>query len=156
MPSHTPSHETRVTGLPITITQEKIMKIRTAVTAGALTAGIALAGVIGGGVASAATPLVEPEFGRIGLSLSNAETAALAASPIPDAISDIVPGSQRWIDLAPGSALTVAPDGKLSAPDRVVIGEAAAHPGGYVDVYLADPNHPVNGGFIVQTYQHWN
>ncbi|MDV8005548.1 hypothetical protein [Rhodococcus sp. IEGM 1318] len=132
------------------------MKIRTLATAGTLTAGIALIGVLGAGAASAATPLVEPEFGRIGLSLSNAETAALAASPIPDAISDIVPGSQRWIDLAPGSALTVAPDGKLSAPDRVVIGEAAAHPGGYVDVYLADPNHPVNAGFIVQTYQHWN
>ena len=67
------------------------MKIRTLATAGALTAGIALVGVIGGGVASAATPIVQPEQGRIGLSLSNAETAALAASPIPDAIANIVP-----------------------------------------------------------------
>lgn len=132
------------------------MKIRTLATAGTLSAGIALFGVLGAGVASAATPIVEPEQGRIGLSLSNAETAALAASPIPDAISDIVPGSQRWIELAPGSALTVGPDGKLSAPDRVVIGEAAAHPGGYVDVYLADPNNPANAGYVTLTYQYWN
>ena len=36
------------------------MKIRTLATAGTLTAGIALFGVLGAGVASAATPIVEP------------------------------------------------------------------------------------------------
>ncbi|MDF3316392.1 hypothetical protein [Rhodococcus sp. C3V] len=131
------------------------MKIRTLATAGALTAGIALASVIGGGVASAATPIVQPEQGRIGLSLSNAETAALAASPIPDAIANIVPGSQRWVGRAPGSVITNV-DGRASAPDRVVIAEAAAHPGGYVNIYVSDPNNPVTEGYIVQTYQHWN
>ena len=131
------------------------MKIRTVATAGAVTAGIAVIGVLGGGVASAATPIVQPDHGRIGLSLSNAETAALAASPIPDAVANIVPGSQRWVGLAPGSAITSV-NGTITASDAAVIGEAAAHPGGYVNVYLSDPNHPVTGSYIVQTYQHWN
>ncbi|MDN3460690.1 hypothetical protein [Rhodococcus sp. APC 3903] len=132
------------------------MKIRTVATAGAVTAGIAVIGVLGGGLASAATPTVEPDQGRIGLSLSNAETAALAASPIPDAVANIVPGSQRWVELEQGSALTGTADGWLNGSEADVIGEAASHPGGYVNVYLSDPNHPANAGFIVQTYQHWN
>ena len=41
-------------------------------------------------------------------------------------------------------------------PDRVVIGEAAAHAGGYVDVYLADPNNPANAGYVTLAYQYWN
>ncbi|MGC0366986.1 hypothetical protein ABH922_004970 [Rhodococcus sp. 27YEA15] len=131
------------------------MKIRTVVSAGALAAGVAMIGVVGAGAASAATPLVEPEYGRVGLSLSNAETAALAATPIPDAIARAVPGSQRWVQLAPGSRITVT-GGKVDALEGAVFGEAAAHPGGYVDVYLSDPNHPANLGHIVQTYQHWN
>lgn len=98
-----------------------------------LAAGIAVIGLIGRGVESAATPIVQPEQGRIGLSLPNAETAALAASPIPDAIANFVPGSQRWVGRAQGSVITNV-DGRASAPDRVVIAEAAAHPGGYVNI----------------------
>ncbi|WP_424810289.1 hypothetical protein [Rhodococcus sp. 27YEA15] len=48
------------------------------------------------------------------------------------------------------------PERQAQCPDRVTIGETAAHPGGYLDVYLADPDHPANARHIVQTYQHWN
>lgn len=130
------------------------MKIRTLATAGTLSAGIALIGVLSAGVASAATPIVQPEHGRIGLSLSNAETAALAASPIPDAIANIVPGSLRGVWLAPGSAITVT-DGKVDVLEGAVLGEAAAR-GGHANVFVSDPNHPASEGHIVLTEQYWN
>ena len=62
------------------------MKIRTLATAGTLTAGIALSVFSAPAWHRLQPRSSQPEQGRIGLSLSNAETAALAASPIPDAI----------------------------------------------------------------------
>ncbi|OZD39327.1 hypothetical protein ACJEDT_02885 [Rhodococcoides fascians] len=130
------------------------MKIRTIATAGALTVGVAVIGVLGAGTASAATPIVDPEFGVAGVLLTNAETAALAASPIPDALASLVPNNQRIAYLEEGSVL-LGPDGTLTGPDKVMVGEAAAR-GGHVNVYLTDPNNPRNEGFIVQYFQHWN
>lgn len=110
--------------------------------------------VLNAGSASAASPIVEPGIPRIGIALNPTETAALAGSPIPDLVDRVVPGDQRWISLAPGSNLSVV-NGYVTGDDQAVIAEAASHPGGTVNVYLADPGNPVNDGTLVQIYQHW-
>ncbi len=132
------------------------MRITNTLTAaGAIVIGAALATVIGAGFASAATPIVDLPGGKVGLSLSNAETGALANSPIPALVAQAIPGSQRWATLEWDSQYDVI-DGKVHASQQQILAEAAAHPGGYANVYVGDPNSARSGGYIFQIYQHWN
>ena len=79
----------------------------------------------------------------------------MANSPIPALVTQAIPGSQRWATLHWDSQYEVV-GGWVHASQQQILAEAAAHPGGYANVYIADPNNPDNVGTIVQIYQHWN
>ena len=134
-------------------TTGEAMRIKTFTTAiGTVLAGATLAAVVGGGTASAITPYTDPTTGALGVGLSHSDTVALANSPIPDLVDRIVPANKTGIGLGPGSSLPQA-NGRLFAPLSAIVGEAAAHPNGYVNVYLLDPNR--YHGEVLGVFQHW-
>ncbi|MGV9662529.1 hypothetical protein ACWDUL_30515 [Nocardia niigatensis] len=111
------------------------MRVRTFVFTAAACAGLGLA-AMAAGTASAATPFVIPEVGAAGVELNHGETQALADSPIPALVERYVPRNSLIVGLEPDSQLTQK-NGAVFADMPAIIGEAASHPDGSVDVVLA-------------------
>ncbi|MFF0489637.1 hypothetical protein ACWDSJ_29910 [Nocardia sp. NPDC003482] len=116
---------------------------------------IAAAATVGGiGTAAAATPIAQPEEGRIGLNLSHEETAALADGPLPALVGMVVPPSRMGAGLRPDTQLYKDENGGIHASLRQVIMEAADHPDGSVTVYVNVTG--AHGPRLVDIYQRWN
>ncbi len=116
---------------------------------------MAAAAVIGGiGTAGAATPIAMPDEGRIGLTLSHDETAALADGPVPALVAMLVPPSRTGAGLRPDTQLYRDDNGGIHATLRQVILEASEHPDGTVTLYLNAPGS--RGPRLVDVYQRWN
>ncbi|MFJ9365514.1 hypothetical protein ACIRRA_13995 [Nocardia sp. NPDC101769] len=112
------------------------MRVRTFALAAAACAGLGLAGSAGAGTASAATPFVIPQIGAAGVELDHGETQALADSPVPALIDRYAPRNAVIVGLQPDS--TFAQNGNAVFADiPAIVGEAAAHPDGSVDVVLS-------------------
>ena len=114
-------------------------------------AGVALTGAA---TASASTPVAQPDQGRIGVSLSHQETAALADGPVPALISKVLPLDRMGAGLNPGSRLYRDAHGGVHASLREVLLESAEHPDGNVIVYLDAPG--THGSRVLDIYEHWN
>lgn len=113
-----------------------IMRVRTFALAAAACAGLGLAGSAWAGTASAATPFVIPQIGAAGVELDHGETQALAESPIPALVDRYAPHDAVIVGLQPDS--TLLENGHAVFADMpAIVGEAAAHPGGSVDVVLS-------------------
>ncbi|WP_225732052.1 MULTISPECIES: hypothetical protein [unclassified Nocardia] len=123
-------------------------------SAGMILAGAAVVQVLGGPEASAAVPILDPQHLRVGLSLSNTETAMVGASALTDGFDAIVPSSAEGIALQPDSRIP-AQDGHLMAGTGAVAAEAANR-GGYVNVYATYPGNAVTAGYPLLIVQHWN
>ncbi|MEV6771731.1 hypothetical protein AB0N05_24210 [Nocardia sp. NPDC051030] len=100
----------------------------------ATVSGAVIAGAIAAGTAAAVTPVGYPQYGTYGVELSHGETQALANSPIPALADRFFPGPVISVGTAPGSTLP-QDDYHVFAGLPDVVGEAAAHPGGTVDIY---------------------
>ncbi|MFE3223003.1 hypothetical protein [Nocardia sp. NPDC059228] len=112
------------------------MRVRTFALAAAACAGLGLAGLAAAGTASAATPFVIPQVGAAGVELNHNETQALAESPIPALIDRYAPHNAVIVGLQPDS--TLIQNGQAVFADMpAVVGEAADHPDGSVDVVLS-------------------
>ncbi|MGW4243731.1 hypothetical protein [Nocardia sp. NPDC004722] len=111
------------------------MRIRTVVATGVTLTGLAVAGLAVAGTASAATPFVIPDAGAAGLELSPGETQALANGPVPALVDRFVPESAISVGVQPDSRLPQDGD-YIYADMPSIVGEAAAHPGGSVDVLV--------------------
>ncbi|MFE2999866.1 hypothetical protein ACFXG4_33300 [Nocardia sp. NPDC059246] len=112
------------------------MRVRTFALAAAACAGLGLAGSAGAGTASAATPFVIPQISAAGVELDHGETQALAESPIPALIDRYAPHNAVILGLQPDSTL-IENGHAVFADMPAVVGEAAAHPDGSVDVVLS-------------------
>ncbi|MTE13260.1 hypothetical protein [Nocardia aurantiaca] len=111
------------------------MRVRTFAIIAAACAGLGLAGSAVTGTASAATPFVIPQIGAAGVELTHDETQALADSPVPVLIERYAPRNAVIIGLKSDS--TLAQNGNSVYADMpAIIGEAAGHPDGSVDMAL--------------------
>ncbi|MEC3915390.1 hypothetical protein [Nocardia sp. CDC160] len=120
------------------------MRVRTIAATATATAvtGLAFAGFFATGTASAATPYVIPQIGAAGLALSPGETQSLANSPVPALVDRFAPRDFVSVGMEPDSTLPQDDTG-VYADMPAIIGEAAAHPNGSVDVVWVD------GGLVV-------
>lgn len=101
-----------------------------------------------------ATPLVLPDQGRIGVSLSHDETAALADGPIPALVSKVLPMNRMGAGLRPDSRIYHDEHGGVHASLRELLLESAEHPDGNVIVYLDAPG--THGSRVLDVYEHWH
>ncbi|MBL1078543.1 hypothetical protein JK358_29470 [Nocardia sp. 2] len=101
-------------------------------------AGLPAAAVVAAGTASAATPVVVPQYGVYGVALSPGETRALADGPLPALVEHYAPRNIISVSIQPDSALRQE-NSRIYADMPQIIREAADHPGGSVDV-VATPN----------------
>ncbi|MBO0884295.1 MAG: hypothetical protein J2P17_29000 [Mycobacterium sp.] len=119
----------------------------------------ALVGVLGGGavgiagVAGAATPIVDPGQGRLGVRLDNAETRALGDGPLPALVAKVVPARSIGAGLQRDTQLWRDPRGGVHASLRQVIAEAGDR-GGTVSLMLNAPG--TRGPRALDIFQHWN
>ncbi|WP_245718256.1 hypothetical protein [Nocardia miyunensis] len=104
--------------------------------------------------ASAGALVAQPDQGRIGISLSHEETAALAEGPVPALVSRVVPLNRMGAGLHPGSQIYRDQHGGVHASPRELLLESAAHPNGNVVVYLDAPG--THGPRVLDIYEHWN
>ncbi|MBY8855577.1 hypothetical protein K7711_03730 [Nocardia sp. CA2R105] len=104
--------------------------------------------------ASAGALVAQPDQGRIGISLSHAETAALADGPVPAMVTKVVPLNRMGAGLHPGSQIQRDQHGGVHASLREVLLESAAHPDGNVVVFLDAPG--THGPRVLDIYEHWN
>ncbi|MEC3957219.1 hypothetical protein VMT65_29590 [Nocardia sp. CDC153] len=118
------------------------MRVRTIAASATAVTGLALAGLFATGTASAATPYVIPQLGAAGLALSPGETQSLASSPVPALVDRFAPRDFVTVGMEPDSTLPQDDTG-VYADMPAIIGEAAAHPNGTVDVVWVD------GGLVV-------
>ncbi|MFE2995934.1 hypothetical protein ACFXG4_13075 [Nocardia sp. NPDC059246] len=116
----------------------------------AVTAGLAA----GAGVAAAAEPVVQVDQGRLGVTLSHSETAALADGPVPAVISMVVPLNRMGAGLRPDTSIYKDDKGGVHASLRQVIAEAADHPDGNVAIFLDLPGS--RSGRVLDIYQNWD
>ncbi|APB00897.1 hypothetical protein [Nocardia seriolae] len=111
------------------------MRVRTIAAPAVLVTGFAIAGLATTGTASAATPFVIPQIGAAGVELSPGETQALANSPIPALVDRFAPGPAVSVGVQPDSQ--IPHDGTYVFADMpTIVGEAAAHPNGSVDILV--------------------
>lgn len=110
------------------------MRVRALLIASALTG--AATAALATGTSAAATPFVIPQAGAVGVELSPGETQSLANSPIPALVDRYAPHSALAVDVEPNSTLP-QDDQYVFAGIQDVVGEAADHPGGSVDL-IAD------------------
>ncbi|MFE3261198.1 hypothetical protein ACFXPS_39780 [Nocardia sp. NPDC059091] len=115
----------------------------------AVTAGLAA----GAGVSAAAEPVVQIDQGRVGVTLSHSETAALADGPVPAVISMVVPLNRMGAGLRPDTTIYKDDKGGVHASLRQVIAEAADHPDGSIAIFLDLPGS--RGGRVLDIYQNW-
>ncbi|MFI5780359.1 hypothetical protein [Nocardia sp. NPDC051570] len=116
---------------------------------------IAATATLGGvGTAAAVTPIATPDQGRIGITFSHDETAALADGPLPALIGMIVPPTRMGAGLRPDTQLYRDDNGGIHATLRQVIQEASEHPDGTVTLYLDAPGS--HGPRLVDIYQRWS
>ncbi len=128
--------------------------MRTFIVGAATLTTVAGAVLIGAATASASVPVAEPDQGRIGLSLSHEETAALAEGPVPALISKVIPMNEMGAGLSPGSRLYRDAHGGVHASLRDLLLESAEHPGGNVVVFLDAPG--THGPRVLDIYEHWS
>ncbi|WP_405486353.1 hypothetical protein [Nocardia sp. NBC_00511] len=119
----------------------------------AISAGVVAVATAGAGSAAAGVPLIQIDQGRIGMSLSHDETAAVAGGPAPAVISMFVPVSKMGAGLQPDTAIYKDERGGVHASLRQVMSEAADHPDGSVVVYFNAPG--TRGGRVLDVYQNW-
>ncbi|MET8800359.1 hypothetical protein ABZV91_28680 [Nocardia sp. NPDC004568] len=112
----------------------------------------ALATGLGAGTAAAAEPVVDPDNARAGFRLSQPETAALAAGPIPALVDHTVPPSRIGAGLDSDTRLYRDENGAVHASLRQVILESADN-GGSVLVFFHVPGAP--HGRVFDIYQQW-
>ncbi|GAB0103637.1 hypothetical protein JMUB6875_26100 [Nocardia sp. JMUB6875] len=111
------------------------MRVRTLAASAALLTGFAIAGLAVSGTASAATPFVIPQIGAAGVELSPGETQSLANSPAPALVDRFAPPGAVTVALEPDSKLPQDED-YIYADMPSIVGEAAAHPNGSVDLVV--------------------
>lgn len=117
-------------------------------------AGVGIAMGLAAGTAGAATPLPDLPNGRIGVSLSPEDTAALSGGPVPALVGRAFEGSRTGVRLAPGSNYE-SEDGRIATSIEGLFRETAAHPGGYINAYLADASNPANHNVSLIVTEHW-
>ena len=113
----------------------------------------AAAALVGAGAAGAAAPAVQPDQGRIGVTLSHDETAALADGPVPGLVTKVIPQSRMGASLQPDTDLYRDSEGNVHASLRQVVMETAEHPDGTMAVYLNAPG--THGSRMMDVYQNW-
>lgn len=128
--------------------------MRTLIVGATLTALAGAALTCAAAESSAAAIVAQPDQGRIGVSLSHSETAALADGPVPALVSRVVPLSRMGAGLHPGSQIYRDPHGGVHASLRELLLESAAHPDGNVVVYLDAPG--THGSRLLDIYEHWS
>ncbi|MFE3190486.1 hypothetical protein ACFXHA_15835 [Nocardia sp. NPDC059240] len=111
------------------------MRVRTLAATAATATGLALAGSAVAGNASAATPFVIPQIGAVGVELSPGETQGLANGPLPALVDRFAPDGAVSVIIQPDSKLPQDAD-YIYADMPSIVGEAAAHPGGSVDLVV--------------------
>lgn len=116
--------------------------------------GAAIAVGLAAGTAGAATPLVDPGNGRIGVSLSPSETGALSEGPVPALVGRAFEGSKTGVRLEQGSEFDDS-NGRIATSLEGLFRETATHPGGYINAYLADANNPANDNVSLIIAEHW-
>ena len=116
--------------------------------------GAAIAMGLAAGTAGAATPVVDPGAGRVGVSLSPQETAALSDGPIPALVGRAIPGNRTGVHLAPDSYFE-DDNGRIVTSLEGLFHETASHPGGYINAYLTDPNNPANHNVAFIISENW-
>ncbi|GAB2561578.1 hypothetical protein [Nocardia heshunensis] len=127
------------------------MRIRTAVA----TVGIALAAVTSGtaataGSASAITPIIDPGKGiYVAVILNQSETAALANSPIPGILDNVLPWDQQYFVLDKDSVLPYDGQFVYADIDEIVTEAAIRH--GVVAFGIYDPAR--NDGCLFRVVQ---
>ncbi|WP_245400264.1 hypothetical protein [Nocardia albiluteola] len=124
-----------------------------ALSGAALTATAAAATPVDQGRA-VALPLVQPNQGRLGVSLSHDETATLADGPVPALVSKVLPVSLMGAGLRPDSRIYRDERGGVHASLRDLLLESADHPDGNVIVYLDAPG--THGSRVLDIYEHWH
>ncbi|MFF3571699.1 hypothetical protein [Nocardia jiangxiensis] len=128
--------------------------MRTLIIGATLTALMGTALTCAATAASAGALVAQPDQGRIGISLSHAETAALADGPVPALVTKVVPLNRMGAGLHPGSRIQRDQHGGVHASLREVLLESAAHPDGNVVVFLDAPG--THGPRVLDIYEHWN
>ncbi|MQY18250.1 hypothetical protein [Nocardia macrotermitis] len=128
--------------------------MRTLIVGATLTALAGTALTCAATAASAGQVVAQPDQGRIGVSLSHEETAALAEGPIPALIGKVVPLNHMGAGLHPGSRIYRDPRGGIHASPRELLLESAAHPDGNVIIYLDAPG--THGSRVLDIYEHWS
>ncbi|KAA0017973.1 hypothetical protein [Antrihabitans cavernicola] len=118
-------------------------------------AGTAIVMGIASGTAAAATPLVDPGNGRLGVSLTPGETTAVSEGPVPALVERAFAGRTTGVRLAPGSSYSDS-NGRIDTSLEDLFRETASHPGGYINAYLTDPNNPANQDVSLVITEHWN
>ncbi|GAB2546333.1 hypothetical protein [Nocardia heshunensis] len=111
------------------------MRVRTLAATAATLTGFAVAGMAVAGTASAATPFVIPQAGAAGLELSPGETQALANGPVPALVDRFAPDGLVSVVVQPDSKLPQDAD-YIYADMPTIVGEAASHPNGSVDLVV--------------------
>ncbi|MEU1983548.1 hypothetical protein [Nocardia sp. NPDC019395] len=111
-----------------------------------------LASGLGAGTAAAAEPVVDADNARAGLVLNQAETAALAAGPVPALVDQIVPPSRIGAGLNSETRLYRDEQGGVHASLRQVMLESVDN-GGSVIVFAHVPGAP--HGRLFDIYQQW-
>lgn len=130
--------------------------MRIAISSAVLFALFITAGVVaaaGAGTAAAAEPVIDVEHARAGVRLSHAETATLAAGPMPALVGLAVPANRIGARLHRETKIYRDDSGGVHASLRRVMLEAA-NQGGNVTVYLNAPG--THNGRLLDIYQHWN
>lgn len=115
--------------------------------------GVGVALAAGAGQAAAGAPFAQFDQGRIGVSLSHDETAAVADGPVPAVVSMFVPLSRMGAGLQPDTSIRKDENGGVHASLRQVVAEAADHPDGSVVMYFNAPG--THGGRVMDIYQNW-
>lgn len=130
--------------------------MRIAISGAALVVASAACGVLasglGAGSAAAAEPVVDTENARAGLRLNQAETAALAAGPVPALVDQVVPASRIGAGLNSDTRLYRDENGGVHASLRQVMLESVDN-GGSVIVFVHVPGAP--HGRVFDIYQQW-